>query len=78
MEKAVGQIIEVVLAVCVVVIVGSGLMFFINGGFDAQNTAGVKNDNSVLAKVEKAIDSQITNVTNAATSATSKTPADHH
>lgn len=70
MEKAVGQILEVVLAVCVIVIIGAGLVFFINGGFDSQSSAGVKNDNSVLGKVEKAIDSQITNVTKATTNGT--------
>lgn len=73
MEKAVGQILEVVLAVCIIVIVGGGLIFFLNGGFSSQSSAGVKNDNSVLGKVEKAIDSQITNVTNATTSGTPTT-----
>lgn len=73
MEKAVGQILEVVLAVCIIVIVGAGLVFFINGGFSSQSSAGAKNDNSILAKVEKAIDSQVTNVTNATTSGTPHT-----
>lgn len=73
MEKAVAQIIEVVLAVCIIIAVGAGLIFFLNGGFSSQNSAGTKNDNSVLAKVEKAIDSQITNVTTATTSGTPHT-----
>lgn len=73
MEKAVGQIIEVVLAVCIIIAVGAGLIFFLNGGFSSQNSAGTKNDNSVLAKIEKAIDSQITNVTSATTSGTPHT-----
>jgi|GEM_PF-6007711 len=73
MEKAVAQIIEVVLAVCIIIAVGAGLIFFLNGGFSSQNSAGTKNDNSVLAKVEKAIDTQITNVTNATTNGTPHT-----
>lgn len=73
MEKAVGQIIEVVLAVCVIIAIGAGLMFFLNGGFSSQSSTGTKNDNSVLGKVEKAIDTQITNVTNATTSGTPNT-----
>lgn len=73
MEKAVAQIIEVVLAVCIIIAVGAGLIFFLNGGFSSQNSAGTKNDNSVLAKVEKAIDTQITNVTGATTNGTPHT-----
>lgn len=73
MEKAVAQIIEVVLAVCIIIAVGAGLIFFLNGGFSSQSSAGTKNDNSILAKVEKAIDSQVTNVTNATTSGTPHT-----